>query len=86
MTRCKLITFASISDCYTIKFRKNTCETKKECETWKVNLNIENGITIWHIWIVYPSKMSVYSFISDRHTIKFKEPIYEIEIQNDSET
>jgi len=29
---------------------------KKKTELWKVNLNMETDISIWHIWIVDPSK------------------------------
>jgi len=41
--------FAFISDRYTIKFTDTVYETKMKTEFWKVNSNMETGISIWHI-------------------------------------
>jgi len=69
---------------FPFKFTITLHETKKNTDFWKVNLNTETGISIFFLNSC-PLQNEGLSFISDRYTIKFEEPIYETDIQNDSE-
>ena len=47
------------SDCYTIKLTESPYENKKKNDFWKLNFNMEPGISISDIWIDDPSKIRV---------------------------
>jgi len=47
---------------------------------------METGISHFAYLNRWPFESEGFSLISDRYTIKFKEPIYETGIENESET